>query len=125
MLLSAICAAQAASTDATPFDTYVETDKPDLKLLEEKTVRLGRLLRSSSPATRISIIYYTDLGERNANFCSTKKLTAESRNDFARSILTKAGVKSSRIISIDGYLRPDTELHFWMVPPGAGLPKAV
>jgi hypothetical protein len=125
MLLS-IFSVQVFAQGLNPikFDSYNESETEDLKVLEDKARLFAAELNKAPISTRGVIIFYAAVGERNVNFCSKEKLTAEKRSDFVRKVLTeKSNVSSKRILAIDGYIRANTELDFWLVPESAKDPK--
>lgn len=111
------------------FDTYREiysnTQVTNLSNLEEKVRLFAKELKNQSRVTKGVVIFYTSRGDKNANYCSKEKLTAEIRNDFVRDILIASkSISPRRLVSLDGYLREGTQLEFWWVPKGASMPEA-
>jgi len=105
-------------------DTYVENSESDLASLERMSATFAEQLRRFPTATG-TVIFYTDVGDKNVNYCSKDKLTAARRADFVREILIdREHIQADRISYIDGYLRRSTELEFWIVRKGTLGPTA-
>jgi hypothetical protein len=114
----------AQNRKAFKIDTYVENKETDLASLEQKARAFAAQLRRFPTSIGI-VFFYTSMGEKNVNFCTKNKLTAEKRADYLRNLLIgREHLGNKRIVLIDGYLRSSTELDLWVVPKGTVRPEA-